>query len=145
MTTRAQHGIFKPRKLFNLYTSTHQSISPLPTNPIDALNDQNWKMAMKDEYDALIENKTWELVPRPSNANVIRSLWIFRHKKKSDGSFERYKARLVGNDANQQSGVDCGEPCRQAGHYPHGTQHCIIQVMVAPSTICQECIFAWKP
>jgi hypothetical protein len=36
-------------------------------------------------------------------------LWIFRHKKKSDGSFERYKARLVGNGANQQSGVDCGE------------------------------------
>ncbi|CAJ2642890.1 unnamed protein product [Trifolium pratense] len=109
MTTRAQHGIFKPRKLFNLHTSTHQSISPLPTNPIDALNDHNWKMAMKDEYDALIENRTWELVPRPSNANVIRSLWIFRHKKKSDGSFERYKARLVGNGANQQSGVDCGE------------------------------------
>jgi len=51
-------------------------------------------MAMKDEYDALINNKTWDLVPRPSNANVIRSLWIFRHKKKSDGSFERYKARL---------------------------------------------------
>ncbi|CAJ2649804.1 unnamed protein product [Trifolium pratense] len=109
MTTRAQHGIFKPRKLFNLHTSTHQSISPLPTNLIDALNDHNWKMAMKDEYDALIENKTWELVPRPSNANVIRSLWIFRHKKKSDGSFERYKAQLVGNGANQQSGVDCGE------------------------------------
>lgn len=109
MTTRAQHGIVKPRKLFNLHTSTSTSISPLPTNPIDALNDQNWKMAMKDEYDALIENKTWDLVPRPSNANVIRSLWIFRHKKKSDGSFERYKARLVGNGANQQTGVDCGD------------------------------------
>jgi hypothetical protein len=37
-------------------------------------------MAMKDEYDAFIENKTWELVPPPSNVNVIRSLWIFRHK-----------------------------------------------------------------
>jgi hypothetical protein len=47
-------------------------------------------MAMKDEYDALIANKTWDLVPRPANANVIRSLWIFRHKKKSYGSFERY-------------------------------------------------------
>ncbi|PNX81771.1 NBS-containing resistance-like protein, partial [Trifolium pratense] len=43
-------------------------------------------MAMNDEYNALIENKTWELVPCPSNANVIRS-----------------------NGANQQSGVDCGE------------------------------------
>jgi hypothetical protein len=71
MTTRAQHGIVKPHKLFNLHTSTPTSISPLPTNPIDALNDQNWKMAMKDKYDTLIENKTWDLVPRPSNANVI--------------------------------------------------------------------------
>jgi histone deacetylase 1/2 len=53
MTTRAQHGIFKPRQLFNLYTSAHTTISPLPTNPIDALKDHNWKMAMKDEYDSL--------------------------------------------------------------------------------------------
>jgi hypothetical protein len=109
MKTRSQHGIFKPRQLFKLHTSTSQSISPLPTNPIDALKDHNRKMAMKDEYDALINNKTRDLVRRPSNANFIRSLWIFRHKKKSDRSFESYKARLVGNGANQQSGIDCGE------------------------------------
>jgi hypothetical protein len=36
-------------------------------------------------------------------------MWIFRHKEKSDGSFERHKARLVGNGAGQQVGVDCGE------------------------------------
>jgi hypothetical protein len=109
MTTRAQHGIFKPRQILNLHTSSSNQISPLPTNPINALRDPNWKMAMKDEYDALIENQTWDLVPRPSNANIIRSLWIFRHKKKVDGSFERYKARLVGNGSNRQTGVDCGE------------------------------------
>ena len=66
-------------------------------------------MVTKDEYDALIENKTWDLVPYPANANVVRSLWIFRHKKKSDDSFERNKARLVGNGSNQQTGVDCSE------------------------------------
>ena len=60
MTTRSQHGIFKPRQLLNLHTSAAKSISPLPTNPINALHDHNWKMAMKDEYDALIENKTWD-------------------------------------------------------------------------------------
>ncbi|KAJ9543556.1 hypothetical protein OSB04_023263 [Centaurea solstitialis] len=109
MTTRSQHEIFKPRKILNLHTSAKNSISPLPTNPINALNDYNWKMAMKDEYDALIANKTWDLVPRPSNANIIRSLWIFRHKTKSDGSFERHKARLVGDGVGQQNGIDCGE------------------------------------
>lgn len=65
-------------------------------------------MVMKDEYDALIENKTLELVPLPSNANFIWSFRIFRHKKKSDGSFEWYKARLVSNGINQQSGADYG-------------------------------------
>jgi hypothetical protein len=97
MTTRAQHGIFKPHQLFNLHSSTSPIISPLPIYPINALQDHNWKMAMKDKYDALIGNKTWDLLPHPANANVIRSLWLFRHKKKLDGSFERYNARLVGN------------------------------------------------
>ncbi|CAJ2662323.1 unnamed protein product [Trifolium pratense] len=66
-------------------------------------------MAMNDEYNALIKNETWDLVPRPPDVNVIRSMWIFRHKEKSDGSFERHKARLVGDGAGQQVGIDCGE------------------------------------
>ena len=64
---------------------------------------------MLDEYNTLIKNKTWELVPRPVGVNIIRSLQIFHYKRKSDGSFERYKARLVGDGKSQQVGVDCGE------------------------------------
>ncbi|XP_060195092.1 uncharacterized mitochondrial protein AtMg00810-like [Lycium barbarum] len=66
-------------------------------------------MAMQNEYKALIKNKTWELVPRPPNVHVIRSMWIFRHKEHSDGSFERHKTRLVGDGKTQQVGVDCGD------------------------------------
>ncbi|XP_019107779.1 uncharacterized mitochondrial protein AtMg00810-like [Beta vulgaris subsp. vulgaris] len=50
---------------------------------------------MDDEYDALIKNRTWELVPRPPNVNVIRSMWIFAHKEKANGDFERHKARIL--------------------------------------------------
>jgi len=57
---------------------------------------------MTNEYGALIENKMWDLVAHLSNANVIRGIWIFKLKKNSDGSFERYKAHLVGNDANHK-------------------------------------------
>ncbi|KAK4380351.1 hypothetical protein RND71_002213 [Anisodus tanguticus] len=64
---------------------------------------------MTDEYNALIDNKTLELVPRPSGINIIRSMWIFAHKENSDGSFARHKARLVGNGKTQHVGVDCGE------------------------------------
>ncbi|KAK9092598.1 hypothetical protein Syun_027509 [Stephania yunnanensis] len=111
MTTRSQHGIFKPNLKYKNHalSATITSISPIPRNPVGALNDPNWKNAMQDEYNALIDSKTWELVPRPSNANIIRSLWIFRHKKNYDGSFERHKARLVGDGRSQREGVDCDE------------------------------------
>ncbi|KAJ9547106.1 hypothetical protein OSB04_019649 [Centaurea solstitialis] len=58
---------------------------------------------------ALIKNGTWELVPRPSGTNIVRSLWLFRHKFHADGSLSRYKARLVANGQSQQIGVDCDE------------------------------------
>ena len=111
MVTRASNGIFKPNPKYfpNCHATTTTDISPIPKNPISAIHDPNWKSAMLDEFNALIDNKTWELVPRPSNVNVIRSMWIFRHKHNSDGSFERYKARLVGDGNTQQQGVDCDE------------------------------------
>eukprot|EP00256_Glycine_max_P060365 XP_014629214.2 uncharacterized protein LOC106798083 [Glycine max] len=64
---------------------------------------------MLDEFNALVANKTWELLPRPPDVNVIRSMWIFCRKRKSDGSFQRHKAHLVGDGKTQQSGVDCDE------------------------------------
>ena len=64
---------------------------------------------MNDEFNALIENNAWDLVSRPLNANVIRSLRIFRVKTKSDGSFERYKASLVGDGKSQREGINCDE------------------------------------
>jgi len=106
--TRSQHSIFKPnKKYYGLHT--HITKSPLPKNHVFALKDPNWKMAMHDEYNALIKNETWDLVPRPPGVNVIRSMWIFRHKENSDGSFEWHKARLVGDGAGQQVGINCGE------------------------------------
>lgn len=110
MTTRSQHGIFKPnRKYPHALSAETPKISPIPRNPVSALNDPNWKSAMLDEYNALIKNKTWDLVPRPSHVNIIRSMWIFRHKKNSDSSFERHKARLVGDGRSQREGIDCEE------------------------------------
>lgn len=57
----------------------------------------------------LLKMLLWDLVPRPSDVNIIWSLWIFRHKTKSDGSFERHKARLVGDGKTQREGIDCDE------------------------------------
>jgi hypothetical protein len=65
-------GIYKPRKLFNLaVTIDDPTISPLPKNPKLALSDSNWKSKMQSEFNALISNNTWDLVPRPCDVKYI--------------------------------------------------------------------------
>ncbi|GKC46072.1 ribonuclease H-like domain-containing protein [Tanacetum coccineum] len=106
MVTRVQVGTIKPNPRFQGHVS---HISPLTKSPSIALSDPNWRDAMYDEYNALIKNSTWILVPKPPNVNVVRSMWLFRHKYHADGSLSRYKARLVANGRSQQFGVDCDE------------------------------------
>ncbi|GJS34280.1 retrovirus-related pol polyprotein from transposon RE1 [Tanacetum coccineum] len=62
--------------------------------------------AMHDEMIALQQNGTWILVPRPSDTNVVGSKWVFHTKYHSDGSVERFKARLVAQGFTQVSGLD---------------------------------------
>ncbi|GJU10399.1 putative ribonuclease H-like domain-containing protein [Tanacetum coccineum] len=106
MITRSQSGIVKPIERLSLHTS---SLSPIPKSPFIALKDPNWCNAMYDEYNALVKNGTWILVPRPSDVNLVRSMWLFKHKFHADGTLSRYKARLVANGSNQQHGVDFDE------------------------------------
>nr|GEY42829.1 ribonuclease H-like domain-containing protein [Tanacetum cinerariifolium] len=106
MVTRAKADIFKPLERMNCHVTT---TSPLPRSHVHALRDRNWKEAMLDEYNALITNRTWDLVPRLANVNVVSSMWLFKHKFNADGSLSRYKARLVANGRNQQQDIDCDE------------------------------------
>ncbi|GJR81438.1 ribonuclease H-like domain-containing protein [Tanacetum coccineum] len=64
---------------------------------------------MLDEYNALITNGTWVLIPRLANISVVRSMWLFKHKFHADGSLSRYKACLVANGRTLQQGIDCDE------------------------------------
>jgi hypothetical protein len=61
---------------------------------------------MVDEYQALIKNQTWHLIPPRPDLNVIDCKWVFKLKQKADGSIDRYKARLVAKGFNQQYGID---------------------------------------
>jgi hypothetical protein len=64
---------------------------------------------MQAEFDTLIANNTWCLVPRPPDVNLVISKWIYRHKLLADGSLDRYKARWVLWGFTQQSGIDYDE------------------------------------
>nr|GEX97801.1 ribonuclease H-like domain-containing protein [Tanacetum cinerariifolium] len=64
---------------------------------------------MHDEYNALVKSGTWILIPRPAGINLVRSIWLFKHKFHADGTLSRYKARLVANGSSQQLDIDCDE------------------------------------
>uniref|UniRef100_M1BMX2 Reverse transcriptase Ty1/copia-type domain-containing protein n=1 Tax=Solanum tuberosum TaxID=4113 RepID=M1BMX2_SOLTU len=46
---------------------------------------------MEEELLALKENNTWDIVPCPPNVRK----WVYSIKLNSDGTLDRYKARLV--------------------------------------------------
>ncbi|GKB27817.1 ribonuclease H-like domain-containing protein [Tanacetum coccineum] len=106
MVMRFRVGTNRPTEHLNLHVS---SVSPLPKSYRDAFNDPNWQNAMRDEYIALIKNKTWTLVPRPPDTNIVGCMWLFRHKYMADGTLSRYKARPVANGSTQLEGVDVDE------------------------------------
>jgi len=90
---------------------TLQAVSLLPLSRTyrAALADPNLRVAMQDEFSALLSNHTWDLVPRPSRSNVVTGKWVFKHKFKADGSLERYKARYVLRGFTQRPGIDYDE------------------------------------
>ena len=103
MITRAKAGIFKPKA----FLTDHNSLEP--SNVDEALSDSKWKAAMQAEFDALIRNKTWSLVPMNPEYKLVGCKWVFRTKYNTDGSVSKYKARLVAKGFHQTAGIDYSE------------------------------------
>ena len=62
---------------------------------------------MDEEYSALMENKTWHLVSsQDAGSNIIDCKWVYKIKRRADGSIDRYKARLVAKGFKQRYGID---------------------------------------
>ena len=54
-----------------------------------------WKQALGAEYNSLMNNETWELVPPPEGSNIVGSKWVLKVKRDANGNVDRHKARLV--------------------------------------------------
>jgi hypothetical protein len=83
-----------------------------PRNIMEAWDGKDgslWKKATDDEYASLQEKGTFKLVPLPEGRKKIGCKWVFKIKRKADGSVDRHKARLVVQGFSQQFGVDYDE------------------------------------
>ena len=61
---------------------------------VDSPNNKEWMDAMKDELESMARNKVWDLVDLPPGRKVIGNKWVFKVKRRTDGSIDKFKARL---------------------------------------------------
>ena len=66
-----------------------------PSSFEEAVEKQVWKDAMQEEYQSIMKNDVWDVVPRPEGKSIVTSKWIYKIKHATDGSIEKYKARLM--------------------------------------------------
>ena len=104
------------------------------TTPTQALEDPIWHRAMSNEYDALVQNSTWELVPLEPKHNLVRCNWIFHIKCLSDGSVPSLLPKDFNN--NQALIIMIIYSCCQTHHYTSYSQYCGQLWLISPPTGC---------
>ena len=80
-----------------------------PSSFEEAAQHEVWQEAMVEEYDSIMKNQVWEVVPRPEGKKVARSRWIYKVRHAVDESVEKYKARFVAKGFSQKEGIDYEE------------------------------------
>jgi len=93
------NGTFRERerpKRYSGYAAYMKKLIEIePTKFEEFSHQEEWKKAMQEEYQSIMKNGVWEIIPRPSDKLVVTSKWIYKIKHAIDGSIDKYKARFV--------------------------------------------------
>ncbi|KAG2873725.1 hypothetical protein PC117_g27745 [Phytophthora cactorum] len=83
-----------------------------PTTFQEAVNgpDQvHWRKAIRAELESMRLRGVFRAAKLPNGQRAIGTKWVFKIKRKADGSIEKYKARLVAKGFKQKYGIDYTE------------------------------------
>jgi Reverse transcriptase (RNA-dependent DNA polymerase) len=105
MTTRTRDNTRRIRS-FPDHVAYSTTLQTEPTSFTQANSKPEWRHAMSLEINALAANNTWTLIPPQPNQQPVGCKWVYRIKRRADGSIERYKARLVVKEFHQIEGID---------------------------------------
>ncbi|KAK1643491.1 hypothetical protein QYE76_061296 [Lolium multiflorum] len=108
----------RQRRAPNRFSPSQYGLSVVsePTSYRDAECHPEWQLAMAEEIAALERTATWDLVSPPPGVRPITRKWVYKIKTRSDGSLERYKARLVARGFQQEHGRDYDETFAPVAH-----------------------------
>jgi len=86
---------------YSKFSNNHKhfvfSISSIvePKTYVQAVKHENWRKAMDDEINALVQTETWEFADLPIGKQTVGCKWVYKSKHKDGGSINRFKSRLV--------------------------------------------------
>jgi hypothetical protein len=82
---------------------------------------------MMEEYQYIMKNDVWDIVPRPEEKSIVTSKWIYKIKNTIDGSIERHKTRFVARGFSQVEGIDYEET------FSHVSRYTFIWMIISPA------------
>ena len=72
---------------------------------------------MIEEYQSIIKNDIWDVVPRTKEKSVVTSKWIHKIKHAADSSIEKYKEIFVARGFSQKEGIEYEETFAPVARY----------------------------
>ena len=79
--------------------------------------EQKHRDAIIEEYQSIMKNDFWDVVPRPKAKSVVTSKWIYKIKHAADGSIEKYKEIFVACGFSHKEGIDYEESFSPMARY----------------------------
>ena len=67
-------------------------IDAKPSSFEEAVRKQVWKDVMHEEYQSIMKNDVWDVVPCLERKSIVTSKWIYKIKHAADDSIGKYKA-----------------------------------------------------
>ncbi|CAI7740390.1 unnamed protein product [Closterium sp. NIES-54] len=118
-------------QILGLVTAVHGAAPPKePANIQQALwgeHEEKWREAMDRELKVLQECNTWKVLPIgvARNKTILMGKWVFRVKKKADGTIDKFKACWVVRGFDQEQGRDFTET------FAPVSQHTTLRILLA--------------
>eukprot|EP00253_Pinus_taeda_P007753 PITA_07753 len=69
-----------------------ESVDIKPSSFEEVVQQPIWVDAMVEEYESIIKNNVWEVVPRSTNKSMVISRWLYKVKQAADGDDKLIKS-----------------------------------------------------